>query len=914
MPRSNTFAWDPAINLGGSDLIKPEDALRQQLTAQEILHRLNSQPGLILADEVGLGKTFVALAVAASVVVSTNRRRPVVVMVPPALKMKWPQEWRTFAQYCLPPDSKIRATETTITRPAAFLKLFDDDAQHRKHIIFLAHGALTRNLQDPYTRLALIQAAFHRTRNLEPARRNFPRWARDLIHRHLTADFTEALMGVGISQWRDIYDEFRPLSPIDDDPVYLGLPQMIKSSGVDLRPLRQALAGIPLRESASLPQRLKESQHEINVAMQQIWTSILSFAPISSPLLILDEAHHVRHDGKISGLFQSSEAEEDGAALQDAGPLAGKFDHMLFLTATPFQLGHRELIRVLSRFDGVHWPNTIERNAYAAEITKLGGALDAFQVSAHRVQKLWSRLEERDLADLPSNWWTAGELPSTSRDKGALVSIFGAVKQLIDRVDEAEQQLRPWLIRHVRSDRSERRMTFPGDAIRPAGEPSTGLAIDSSMMLPFMLAARARTLALDKRLSSSQARAFFAEGIASSFEAYRDTRRNRGDFLDGNSASAAEESADLSWYLNWVERSLPTHSPDQLSGHPKVRATVERALHAWLQDEKVLIFCFYRETGRTLRREISAAIERELIRQASQHLGLGSVAKDIIIRRIERTADNVLSTDSAARREIEEQMRQLALEAGLLDDEIQSFVDAVVRFLRTESFIVRYVLPNGTGTSALFSALDTPDHHGRTLRSRLAHFLQRLTALSEAQREQALSALTHIQTGQYRTVDDAEGKVETSMILPNVRLANGRVAQKTRDVLVAAFNMPFFPEILIASSVLSEGVDLHWECRTVIHHDLDWNPSTLEQRTGRLDRIGSLSENVGQPIEIFEPYTTGLEDEKTFKVVKDRARWFNIVMGDEANIDDDEADRIAARVPMPFELIVRLTLDLRCVK
>lgn len=110
------------------------------------------------------------------------------------------------------------------------------------------------------------------------------------------------------------------------------------------------------------------------------------------------------------------------------------------------------------------------------------------------------------------------------------------------------------------------------------------------------------------------------------------------------------------------------------------------------------------------------------------------------------------------------------------------------------------------------------------------------------------------------------------MILPNVRLANGDVRVETRNMLVAAFNMPFFPEVLISSSVLSEGVDLHWECRTVIHHDLDWNPSTLEQRTRRLDRIGSLSEKVDQPIEIYEPYTSGLQDEKTYKVVKDRAR------------------------------------------
>jgi hypothetical protein len=366
----------------------------------------------------------------------------------------------------------------------------------------------------------------------------------------------------------------------------------------------------------------------------------------------------------------------------------------------------------------------------------------------------------------------------------------------------------------------------------------------------------------------------------------------------------------LSWYLDWVERTLPEHDPSMANGHPKIRATVERAIDAWKNDDKVLIFCFYKETGRTLRREVSSAIERALIHSAANYLNMDPTDKAGIATRIERTADNVLSIDSLARRSIETEMTSLARGSGLEDEEVEAFVGAVIRFLRTESFIVRYVFPHGIGTDALMQSMEATDTYGRTLRGRLEQFLNRLTSLSQAQRSAALVALNHIQTGQYRTVDPAEGDASTTMILPNVRLANGDVRIETRNILVAAFNMPFFPEVLISSSVLSEGVDLHWECRTVIHHDLDWNPSTLEQRTGRLDRIGSLSEKVGRPIDIYEPYTSGLQDEKTYKVVKDRARWFSIVMGDDGDLDEDHADKIAERVPMPPELIERLTLNL----
>ncbi len=44
--------------------------------------------------------------------------------------------------------------------------------------------------------------------------------------------------------------------------------------------------------------------------------------------------------------------------------------------------------------------------------------------------------------------------------------------------------------------------------------------------------------------------------------------------------------------------------------------------------------------------------------------------------------------------------------------------------------------------------------------------------------------------------------------------------------------------ILIATDAASEGLNLHHRCRVVIHFELPWNPSRLEQRAGRVDRLG----------------------------------------------------------------------------
>ncbi len=73
-------------------------------------------------------------------------------------------------------------------------------------------------------------------------------------------------------------------------------------------------------------------------------------------------------------------------------------------------------------------------------------------------------------------------------------------------------------------------------------------------------------------------------------------------------------------------------------------------------------------------------------------------------------------------------------------------------------------------------------------------------------------------------------------------------------------------------------MDLHLSCRYLIHHDLGWNPSTLEQRTGRVDRLSSKAEQVGESIHIYITYIAATQDEKMYRVVRDREKWFIIIM------------------------------------
>jgi hypothetical protein len=109
-----------------NDRIQPEVARRQQRTAAEILERFDQQPGVILADEVGMGKTYVALAVAVSVIEATDYRRSVVVMVPPSVQTKWPREWDVFREECYSATKTVRATSHSVNKGSDFLKLLDD--------------------------------------------------------------------------------------------------------------------------------------------------------------------------------------------------------------------------------------------------------------------------------------------------------------------------------------------------------------------------------------------------------------------------------------------------------------------------------------------------------------------------------------------------------------------------------------------------------------------------------------------------------------------------------------------------------------------------------------------------------------------------------------------------------------------
>ncbi len=71
----------------------------------------------------------------------------------------------------------------------------------------------------------------------------------------------------------------------------------------------------------------------------------------------------------------------------------------------------------------------------------------------------------------------------------------------------------------------------------------------------------------------------------------------------------------------------------------------------------------------------------------------------------------------------------------------------------------------------------------------------------------------------------------------SVTMIHGGVPNEQRWEELERFKDPSGPRILLSSEVGSEGIDLQF-CRAMINYDLPWNPMRVEQRIGRIDRVG----------------------------------------------------------------------------
>lgn len=931
--------WHPFldhIRLHVEGRIAERDAKRQEVTARAILRRMADQPGVVLADEVGMGKTFVALAVATSVVLSDSRKRPVVVMVPPGLREKWPQDFAVFRERCLPPALADEIRGVSADSALDFLKLLAESRLGHRSIVFLTHGAMHRELRDGWVKLAMIQRALHGRHHTRALRRALSRCAGQLLKLGWVTRSEEVwkrLLDADPDSWAKILKRNRVVNPsdqgvvVDSNPVPEAVLDVLHN--FDATKIYAAMSEIPKRQSVNYEERVRNARAVLTDLWKDVWSQCLTRLNLKLPLLILDEAHHLKNpDTRLSGLFQNGEAQSDAEEIA-RGALGNIFERMLFLTATPFQLGHHELCSVLERFDGIAWKTSgapsLGRDEYRKQVDDLRQRLDAAQSSALNLDAAWGLLRSIDLSvdgrtyaeSEVEDWWTA--VRSISVHTPQTERVISGFLRTDEKMRAAESALQPWVIRHLKErayNGHPRRESLPGRAIQTdtgSGNES-GIEVSGAALLPFLLAARATACAPDSR-------PVFAEGLASSYEAFLHTREPKttnGTDADDDEAARGERGDKVGeWYLDKLQALLPLRNHEDSAAHPKIEATAKRVLEAWQSGEKVVVFCHYVATGRVLRQVISGFVRDEISRRGADKLGC---AQHKAAGELERIGKRFFDVDSPLRRACDKEVADLLSGYPKLSPHTKSLLEMTRRYLRTPSFLVRFFPLDASKLdhAAVSHALESGDGSGLKLNEVLHRFFDFLeNRCVEDERRRYLEAIRNVQTGAIsgREAQRAFGEDEhqgapPELLSPNVRLVNGDVRSETRQRLMLTFNSPFFPEVLIASSVMAEGIDLHRFCRYVIHHDLCWNPSTLEQRTGRVDRIGSKAERCGQPIRVYLPYLAETQDEKQYRVVMDRERWFSVVMGEKFKVDARNTEKLAARIPLPESVAGNLAFRL----
>lgn len=108
-----------------------------------------------------------------------------------------------------------------------------------------------------------------------------------------------------------------------------------------------------------------------------------------------------------------------------------------------------------------------------------------------------------------------------------------------------------------------------------------------------------------------------------------------------------------------------------------------------------------------------------------------------------------------------------------------------------------------------------------------------------------------------------------------------------KQAILEDFKQDDGPQILLSSEVASEGVDLQFSS-LLVNYDLPWNPAKIEQRIGRIDRIGQEAEK----ILIWNFVYQDTLDERVYERLLSRLNVFKSTLGSMEEILGEEVKKL----------------------
>lgn len=101
---------------------------------------------------------------------------------------------------------------------------------------------------------------------------------------------------------------------------------------------------------------------------------------------------------------------------------------------------------------------------------------------------------------------------------------------------------------------------------------------------------------------------------------------------------------------------------------------------------------------------------------------------------------------------------------------------------------------------------------------------------------------------------------------------HGGLSSAGKQAVLAAFREG--AEVMVSTDTGGEGLNLQF-CRSLVNFDLPWNPMRLEQRIGRVHRLGQRRE-----VYIYNLATVGTIEERVLELIRQKIRLFETVIGE----------------------------------
>ncbi len=190
------------------------------------------------------------------------------------------------------------------------------------------------------------------------------------------------------------------------------------------------------------------------------------------------------------------------------------------------------------------------------------------------------------------------------------------------------------------------------------------------------------------------------------------------------------------------------------------------------------------------------------------------------------------------------------------------------------------LLEAGSSPAALLATLEKIESatgHGEALRGAAGRIARRIRTITRCRKLEALLRILAasadrvlVFTGYRHTADYVAAAVRELGV--KVERFHGGMSGAERQAAVERFRAG--ARVLVATDIGGEGQNLQF-CSTLVNFDLPWNPAQIEQRIGRLHRMGQT-----EAVRVFNLCVRGTVEERVLEVLDRRLHLFELVVGE----------------------------------